>query len=130
MYVSRRFLLGLIKIADGLPVWSGKLKEYQRLVNLPHDLSVDRFTVQFYLGDVPEVTHFVGRQSDVSSIERALLPFDKQQRKVVVIHGLGGIGKTQLAIHYATLFREHYTTVLWFNAKRRRFSPAEFCQKR
>ena len=34
----------------------------------------------------------------------------------MVLHGLGGIGKTQLAIQYAYIHQEDYTSVWWVNA--------------
>ena len=37
-------------------------------------------------------------------------------RAAVVLHGLGGIGKTQLAIEYATRHKEKYTAIFWLNA--------------
>lgn len=38
-------------------------------------------------------------------------------RRTAVLHGLGGIGKTQLAIAYARRRRDNYSTAIWFNAK-------------
>lgn len=37
-------------------------------------------------------------------------------RTAVVLHGLGGIGKTQLAIAYAMQHKEKYTAIFWLNA--------------
>lgn len=37
-------------------------------------------------------------------------------RSIVVLHGLGGIGKTQLSIEYARRHREKFTAVLWLYA--------------
>lgn len=42
------------------------------------------------------------------------------------ISGLGGIGKTQLALEYAYRFREEYATVLWVQAETRASLVAEF----
>ena len=38
-------------------------------------------------------------------------------RRVVILHGLGGIGKTQLAVTYAKRYRDEYSAILWFNIK-------------
>ncbi len=35
----------------------------------------------------------------------------------LVLSGLGGIGKTQLAVEYAYRYSQHYTSVLWINAE-------------
>src|SRR5437016_2505397 len=40
----------------------------------------------------------------------------RSTRSVVVLHGLGGIGKTQLALAYARRHEEKYTTIFWLNA--------------
>jgi len=39
------------------------------------------------------------------------------RRKICVIHGLGGIGKTQLAIEYARLHKGSYTSFFWLDGK-------------
>ena len=36
-------------------------------------------------------------------------------RRVVVLHGLGGIGKTQLAVSYMQRYRDEYSAIFWFN---------------
>jgi hypothetical protein len=38
-------------------------------------------------------------------------------RKVAVLHGLGGIGKTQLAIRFARLHQNDYSAIFWLNGK-------------
>jgi len=37
-------------------------------------------------------------------------------RSTVVLHGLGGIGKTQLAVEYIRRHKEKYTAIFWLNA--------------
>jgi len=37
-------------------------------------------------------------------------------RSAVILHGLGGIGKTQLAIKYCRRHKEKYTAIFWLNA--------------
>ena len=38
-------------------------------------------------------------------------------RRTVVLHGLGGIGKTQLAIAYAKRHKDGYSAIFWLNIK-------------
>jgi ATP/maltotriose-dependent transcriptional regulator MalT len=38
-------------------------------------------------------------------------------RQAVTLHGLGGIGKTQLAIAYIMAHRDDYSAILWLNIK-------------
>lgn len=41
---------------------------------------------------------------------------DRSGRSAVVLHGLGGIGKTQLAVEYGRKHKEKYTAIFWLNA--------------
>ena len=75
------------------------------------------FQLVFSLIAAPEIDYFVGRASDLSTIDSVLLPFTGPERKVAVLHGLGGIGKSQLAIQFAKEHRDDYTAVFWLNAK-------------
>jgi hypothetical protein len=65
--------------------------------------------------DVSRVEHFVGRDENIVKICEAL-QYDGS-RKTAVMHGLGGIGKTQLALAYAHRHREEYSAVFWVNSK-------------
>jgi hypothetical protein len=38
-------------------------------------------------------------------------------RRTVVLHGLGGIGKTQITVAYAKRHKDDYSAILWLNAK-------------
>jgi hypothetical protein len=38
-------------------------------------------------------------------------------RRTVVLHGLGGIGKTQLTIAYAKQYKDSYSAIFWLNIK-------------
>ncbi|KAI9773562.1 MAG: hypothetical protein M1840_006836 [Geoglossum simile] len=76
------------------------------------------FRVPFDLRDVPRSNIFVGRQPEIELIKQNLLSnTDGSERKVCVVCGLGGIGKTQLAIEYARLHKTSYTSVFWLDGK-------------
>lgn len=61
-----------------------------------------------------EVETFVGRGDELSAIQDAF-KHGPAKRKMVVLYGLGGIGKTQLATAYATRRCDDYLTVIWLN---------------
>ncbi|KAI9888711.1 MAG: hypothetical protein M1814_006522 [Vezdaea aestivalis] len=95
--------------ADIVPDVPGNMEPLQQ--------SVDEFRVPFYLSNAPEIDYFTGRESIMTSMKQTLLSVFKAQRKIVVLHGLGGMGKTQSAIHFAWQHQQDFTAVLWLNAK-------------
>jgi hypothetical protein len=76
---------------------------------------VASFAVQFSVPEVSHVERFVGRQEQLDAIHKELQ--HDGSRKIVVVHGLGGIGKTQLALEYAQRHRKEYSAVFWVNSK-------------
>ncbi|KAF1964127.1 hypothetical protein BU23DRAFT_575938 [Bimuria novae-zelandiae CBS 107.79] len=61
------------------------------------------------LRGVPVVNRFVGRDAEMHELERLLVDpvHAASRRNVAVLHGLGGIGKTQLAVEFVTLAETH-----------------------
>jgi tetratricopeptide (TPR) repeat protein len=58
------------------------------------------------------IEHFTGREPDLAELHQQL-----QQRRRVVLHGLGGVGKTQLALRYLDLHRTDYPAgCFWLRA--------------
>ncbi|KAI9793338.1 MAG: hypothetical protein M1816_000230 [Peltula sp. TS41687] len=73
------------------------------------------FDVNFSTLGVLEIEIFVGRDEELAQIQKQLK--DCSSRKTVVLHGLGGMGKTQLAVIYALRSRDKYSAVFWLNSK-------------
>jgi hypothetical protein len=73
------------------------------------------FSVAFSLSDVSDVEQFVAREDELSKIHKALK--GDGSRRAVVLHGLGGIGKTQLSIAYAKRHKDNYSAIFWLNIK-------------
>jgi ATP/maltotriose-dependent transcriptional regulator MalT len=60
--------------------------------------------------------HFTPRPSELEALEHHfLLPPQPDSRQIFVIHGLGGIGKTQLALEFARRHKDDYSAVFWLN---------------
>ena len=69
---------------------------------------------------------FTGRENEIASLRRS---FDAGGRSAVtqVAHGLGGIGKTQIAIEYAYRFRDAYKLVWWIPSEDESSLAAAYC---
>src|SRR5881409_1619 len=59
--------------------------------------------------------HFTGREEELADLKRSLIS-DQASRRVQVICGLGGVGKTQLALEYVYRNKNDYNVVWWINA--------------
>lgn len=60
---------------------------------------------------------FVGRQEILEEIHRNLSQGNgAQTQRLFVLTGLGGMGKTQIAVQYAYAHRQEYPIVLWAHA--------------
>jgi hypothetical protein len=59
---------------------------------------------------------FTGRDDDLRDLRARLRQTAPGTGDPVVLHGMGGVGKTQIAIEYAHRFRSAYDTVWWIPA--------------
>ena len=51
---------------------------------------------------------FVGRENEIEEIHRRL-----SENRILFLNGIGGIGKSELAKHYADTYREEYDTIIF-----------------
>lgn len=70
---------------------------------------------------------FVGRQKELEDIKKLLLPYPQSRHHLVTIAGIGGIGKSTLALEAAYSYVDNYDTlpeaerfeaIVWVSAKR------------
>ncbi|MGP4050014.1 tetratricopeptide repeat protein [Streptomyces sp. 2A115] len=95
-----------------------------RVVMLPGEAVHWALTVQAPRGAgfLPESVSgvFVGREQELTDL-RGMLAGEGSaavvQSRVRAIHGLGGVGKSSLALHYADRYRSAYTLVWWITAE-------------
>jgi hypothetical protein len=79
---------------------------------------VPNYEMGLRLGSAPQINEeaFVGRTTELEQLRTWLTPRLGHQN-VVALVGLGGMGKTQLSIHFAKKFVGIYSSVFWLNAK-------------
>ncbi|KAI9725769.1 MAG: hypothetical protein M1828_002652 [Chrysothrix sp. TS-e1954] len=78
----------------------------------------NQFSVPFRIRGVPVVGVFVGRESTIDMIEQYLLPENATRRlRILSLQGPGGIGKSQIALEYATRHQKQYTSVFWVSGR-------------
>ncbi|MEM7030386.1 MAG: FxSxx-COOH system tetratricopeptide repeat protein, partial [Chloroflexota bacterium] len=69
--------------------------------------------------------NFTGREIYLRQLEKQ---FNDRQATTLIqtIHGLGGVGKTQIAVEYAYIHREQYQVVWWLRAEEPETLAADF----
>lgn len=73
-----------------------------------------RWTVPEIWGNVPKRNrNFTGRQDLLVELRRRALSAKPTAVLPQAVHGLGGVGKTQLAIEYAHKYQEEYQLIWW-----------------
>ena len=71
----------------------------------------------FSLKGLPRVPKFVARDQEMNDLKENLFPKPTREtrQKVFVLHGLGGSGKTQLAIEFAQRSQKIFSSIFWLN---------------
>jgi tetratricopeptide (TPR) repeat protein len=65
----------------------------------------------------PPVQVFAGRDAELAQLVQALsTPGNAAARSAVVVYGLGGVGKSELALQYAHAHRDRYQLIWWITA--------------
>jgi ATP/maltotriose-dependent transcriptional regulator MalT len=73
-------------------------------------------TEKFY--EVPNrlVRKFIGREHILLKILKYFLARDRRDPKVLILHALGGQGKSQIALEYCRRSRDCHRGIFWINA--------------
>ncbi|MFF8931261.1 tetratricopeptide repeat protein [Streptomyces longwoodensis] len=97
-----------------------------RVVVLPEDAVKSALDVEApaQAGYLPRSASgvFIGRETELSALRDSLTGggsaavVQPQRTPAQTISGLGGVGKSALALHYATRYRSHYTLIWWITA--------------
>lgn len=79
-----------------------------------------------FAGDLVS-NHFSGRDAELAALDKALPLGDATTTHLpVALHGMGGCGKTQLALTFSIDRQDEYAGVWWFRAERTDLLEADF----
>ncbi|KAK4237960.1 P-loop containing nucleoside triphosphate hydrolase protein [Achaetomium macrosporum] len=96
------------------------------LADKPAVVQAERFTVPW-----PRSRSFIGRESILTEIHSHLGPGGREARRhqrSVAICGLGGVGKTQIALEYTHLHKHDYQACFWVTCDARVKIASAFCE--
>lgn len=79
----------------------------------------NQFDVPFNMNKFSAVRRFFGRGPELEQMQHLLPSLEPVRRKVTVLCGLGGIGKTQLAIEFAREHKDQFTAIFWLDGRDR-----------
>jgi hypothetical protein len=83
-----------------------------------HRIDFGDYQTVFSIEGVPRVNKFVDRPIEMAKLAGTLLPQRQNYRqKIYILHGLGGIGKTQLAVEFVRVYHRRFSSVFWLDGR-------------
>jgi hypothetical protein len=76
------------------------------------------YSIPLHLKGVPATDYFVARKQDMQHLADFFASpsqSPQRQQRVFIVHGLGGIGKTQLCAEFVKTHAEWFSAVLWLD---------------
>jgi transcriptional regulator with XRE-family HTH domain len=111
--------------------WFTKLmNDWQQVISPAMPLTFEPIKEKFHLQhNLPQRNYqnFFGRQEELQKLKTLLLPYPRSRHFLTAIDGIGGVGKSALALELAYYYRdnhaslppeERFDTILWVSAKR------------
>lgn len=75
----------------------------------------DSFRIAFSLKGIPVMDKFVGRDIELARLVELMIPYSTKNmhRKMCLLHGIGGVGKSQLAAEFARKHQNNFSAIFW-----------------
>jgi len=100
--------------------------EQQKLLSTPDKLALPESKKAYHNLPQPDYGCFIGREKEMAQVHSILRPYPHSQYPIVVIDGIGGIGKSALALEVAHRYlrdydrlpsKERFEAIIWTSAK-------------
>ncbi|RUP52199.1 P-loop containing nucleoside triphosphate hydrolase protein, partial [Jimgerdemannia flammicorona] len=76
---------------------------------------------------IPQLTRrFVGREDILKKMQMALLDNRSEDIRILILNGIGGMGKTELMLKYENLHRKNYSYIFWLRVDGSKATLDEF----
>ncbi|KAI1772656.1 hypothetical protein F4818DRAFT_453453 [Hypoxylon cercidicola] len=113
---------GYIKVSENLQIMARSAGETiqsrweaeVRADNARRD-DITQFSLPLNLSQVTSAPRFVAREDEIRQMDGILRKGGGRQ--TAILHGLGGMGKTQLAREYIKRHQAHFSAAIWLNAR-------------
>ncbi|KAI9723948.1 MAG: hypothetical protein M1812_000666 [Candelaria pacifica] len=86
---------------------------------LPLKNSVPQIPVQGIITGLPSQNDFFfGREETLKDLHKQLAPSSEHSRRSCLVHGMAGMGKTQVVVEYIYRFQKYYRCIFWLGSQR------------
>src|SRR6266566_7874 len=88
---------------------------YTQLNEVPHEREEskqDRDTARISWNAAPDIQVFLGREEELDNLLQWIVV---EHCRVVTVFGVGGVGKTTLAIHFLKQVKDHFKYIFWYS---------------
>jgi transcriptional regulator with XRE-family HTH domain len=114
----------VLRLAEELLLFKEERNEFLNAAGF----SIEHWRADYWNVPYQRNPYFIGREEILQSLRQTLVSGVKTTAQTQSISGLGGIGKTQVAIEYAHRYGEHYEAVLWIPADSLEVATAAWLQ--
>ena len=96
--------------AQGIFFWYSDYSQAHKILK-----EEDSFHIAFSLKGIPVTDKFVGRNTELTRLAQLMVSSstNNMHRKVCLLHGIGGVGKSQLAAEFARKYQENFSAIFW-----------------
>jgi hypothetical protein len=114
-------LLGIMGVSMNIRYGDGKEITRERLMRKVAKrgriATPSEFLVPFSLQGIPAIDYFVSRDADMKQLADYFVSASSPtfQQRVFVVHGMGGMGKTQLCAIFVTVHAKQFSAVFWLD---------------